>query len=212
MSALALYPYAEGPLLYERNTYFYTPYHGKPFLDAWLESRHAVLSELPQPAERPIYQECSCPALEAPFFAKDLLYYLISELVLKKNFAQVRLLIDKILQRFEVTKRMHCHYKPDFRPVDSDDFRDLNLYVLFAELMEHSYELNGLLPYLNVLQKCIDTLCSLRHSLNKDQQTKLARTITFEVEKVLSLSRRKDLTAKNQIQNEEYGKRSHLES
>ncbi len=40
------YPYARGDLLHERNTYYYTPYHGRQFLDAWRAARNDVLANL----------------------------------------------------------------------------------------------------------------------------------------------------------------------
>ena len=38
MSNGSLYPYAEGPLLEQPNSYFYTPYHGHEFLHVWQQS------------------------------------------------------------------------------------------------------------------------------------------------------------------------------
>ncbi len=39
MTQQTIYPYASGHLLEERNTYFYSSYHGKALLEAWQARR-----------------------------------------------------------------------------------------------------------------------------------------------------------------------------
>lgn len=68
--------------------------------------------------------------------------------------------IDRLLQRFEVTKRIYAAYLPGFRKGRGahDSFR---LYWLFALALCLHYARNPDLRYLNGLLKVSDLLCSI---------------------------------------------------
>lgn len=130
------YPYAQGNLLHERNTYFYSAYHGQATLTAWAESRENAASGI-------ISASPATPTRTRLMQRLD------------------RATLNHLVQRFEVTKRLHDDYTPAWRAVDKTRFEDLASYPLFAQILADAYQDTGGLPYLNALLKLNDTLTAL---------------------------------------------------
>lgn len=173
----ATYPYATGDLIEKPNTYFYTPYVGSAFFEAWRTARDQSLADLPAPAAPP-------PALPADVESRraaDLLEHAIAgDASLQESF----------LAKFEVTKRVHREYGKDFRATDASQRYDLPLYVRAADLFEGMYANSGSLRALNVLAKCLDTLCSVRSALATEHASRLAWHILAERQHVGALAQR----------------------
>ncbi len=188
------YPYAAGNPLEARNTYFFTPYGGRSFLDAWKRHRDAVRASLPPAAPPP-----STPGKPEPrgdvFDTGALLDYLHGAVRANRAGAtNVRLVLERILGKFEVFKRIHCAYTDTYRAIDPEDFRDLTLYVRLAEVLEAAYEATGKTQFLNALLKCVDTLSALSASLPPDGQARLAWLIGRERAHVVTLAERSGVT------------------
>jgi hypothetical protein len=173
------YPYSEGNKLENKNTYFYTSYSGKPFLDAWKSDRSKAIagmeSALVIPAPEPVAEN-------------DFSGYGVLERILKQieSSEESRMLL-LLIKRFEVTKRIYLRYKPDLRPVDSSEFRDLSLYLRWAEILGLAYEKFGHLFYLNAFIKVLDTLISVREDILAEGHGRFARCIMLEVKVVENL-------------------------
>jgi methionyl-tRNA formyltransferase len=177
------YPYADGPRLDDRNTYFYSSYQGADFLVAWADVRSAVFAELPGASAPPPVNDSLPPGTTG-----HLLERLFSAASTSRNGLDlVRPDLDRVIQRYEVTKRLHSRYNERFRAVDPMDFRDLALYVRFAEILELAYREEKYLPALNALLKVVDTLCALRSDLSLELQARLAWLIGREKAHILSL-------------------------
>ena len=154
MTALP-YPYASGDLLENRNTYFYTPFGGQAFLDAWRQQRSAMhsaciahsVTTTPPVDDAPIVQRLR--TLWTALRADD------------APTADDRNTLDRILQRFEVSKRLHDDYTAAWRPVDPSRYHGLERYLLLAEVLGLAAASTGDLRYLNGLLKCLDTLTSM---------------------------------------------------
>lgn len=175
------YLYASGDLLEQRNTYFYTPYAGADFLRAWHLQRDAA-------ALSPI---AGAPEGEAPPGSTDILLEAIAEAlqapVVPPFLADA---LARLIQRFEVSKRLHGEYGANWRPVAPDDYRQPGRYLRFAEVLEMAWQRGLGLPTLNALLKCVDTLASLQPRLDADQQRRLAVVIERERMHVAGLARR----------------------
>ena len=182
------YPYAAGDLLERPNTYFYSAYHGRAFLDAWRRQRADALREMDAAAS------LSATGLDSPAEPAqptDLLLESIHRGLSATGGAAEHLsVLDRLVQRFEVTKRIHAEYSDVWRPVDGADYRSAHRYVRFAEVLELAYERTGALPYLNALLKNIDTLSSLRSTLSQDQRARVRRVIARERDHVRKLAER----------------------
>ncbi|MGR3175978.1 MAG: hypothetical protein ACUZ8N_15480 [Candidatus Scalindua sp.] len=194
---MSLYPYAEGDLLNNRNTYFYTSFEGRAFLDAWQESRDKIVTLYGQQEKCPKANASALPEellgeidrgeiVETGILLESLYVYLTDEKEPQSKAATC--LIDNLVKRFEVTKRIHSAYGAGFKPVDKKAYVDYGLYVRMAEVLECAYSIFKKLPYLNVLLKCVDTLCSISEDLNPNQRSRLGRIIAEERRHVKDLA------------------------
>jgi methionyl-tRNA formyltransferase len=177
-----VYPYALGDLLESRNTYFYTPFLGKPFLQAWETQRVGILSAKGTPEPGPPSVSARKPT--------DGLLDTLHEAISRDPGAGSWPALDRLLQRFEVTKRIHGEYNDHWRPCDPADYAFLPRYLRFAEVLELAYEATSALPYLNGLLKCLDTLSALHATLQPDAKGRLDDLIAKEREHVQKLCRR----------------------
>jgi len=145
-----LYPYSQGDRLDDRNTYFYSAFHGHTFLAAWHASRNAALAGLPH-AQRP-------QPLAAEWCENA----------------------ERLLQRFEVSKRIYRAYDADFKAVRDSGYDDLDLYLRFGAWCVDGEPRPAALRYLNALLKLVDLLISVRERLTGEQGAGLAWLIERE--------------------------------
>ncbi|MGB6009488.1 formyltransferase family protein [Castellaniella sp.] len=147
------YPYASGDLLENRNTYFYTPFGGRDFLRAWHDQRAAVLAACDTSHDAPEAINDSAPVAQT-------LRRLKATIEASPLSAADRAMLDRILQRFEVSKRLHDDYTAAWKPKDPARYRGLERYLLWAEVLGQAAASTTDLRYLNGLLKCVDTLTS----------------------------------------------------
>jgi len=185
--------------LIERNTYFYTPYRGIEFLEAWKSDRDRVTSLLGDSIlEPPTVEVRATPkelldkisvgeTIETRLLLDTLYKYMIES---NEEQSQVEniLLIDKMVKKFEVNKRIHDAYNGGFKAADREAYKTLDLYVRAADVFELTYSFSGMLPYLNVLLKCIDTLCAVNAELNAVQKARLVWHIHREKSHIIKLA------------------------
>lgn len=169
------YPYSQGDRLEERNTYFYSQYHGTAFFPAWHASRQAALARLPAPHAVPL-----ATPVERRDDASDTAALLTDLLHADAAAPGKRRLAERLLQRFEVSKRLHRCYDSTLRAVTDSGYDDLNLYLQFAALCLHQAGQPGALPFLNGLLKVIDSLISIHPRLTPAQGAQLAWLIAAE--------------------------------
>ena len=184
------YPYSQGNRLEDRNTYFYSEYHGEAFLPAWETSRRDALNRLPVPEAPNIKPPKSLNASE--YHTAELLGHLLNtDLDTTAN----KYLAGKLLQRFEVSKRLYRRYDTHFKAVLESGYDDLALYPLFAAMcLRHAPQPHSL-PFLNALLKTIDTLISLENRLTAIQGAQLAWLIEGEAKWVMQLANRLEIRA-----------------
>ena len=180
-----LYPYATGPLLEKRNSYAYSPYHGASFLKAWRADRDRARAACIQVSDnlsaRNITPEGRVlPDWSLPARSVDLLATLDNALRQETFDPAAEAVLDRLVQRFEVTKRIHAEYGPDWRALNVSDYTDLGLILAFAETVATAQEKEARLDLLNVLLKALDTLSAYIGTLSKPQRTRLAELIERE--------------------------------
>ena len=155
------YPYATGDLIERPNTYFYTPFEGKLFVEEWRRTRQEILEQLPPPTDPP-------PAFEADGRSRK------SVELLERAFAGDNALREAFRRKFEITKRVHGGYDREFRALDREDRHSLERYIRAADVFERTYSEQGSLRYLNVLHKSLDTLCAFSDQLDPPLGSRLA--------------------------------------
>ena len=189
---LSLYPYATGDLLVERNSYSYSAFHGEPFLAAWAAERERVRRALPAPIGAPAPGGAGSPPGSDGFATADLLEFLFGRVTGAPETvsSDAAPWLELLVQRFEVTKRLHRAYNARHRAVDRAEFRDRGLYVRFAETLALVQHATGSLPHLSTLLKCMDTLCALHAELDPGLAGRVARLIEVERTAVRAVAER----------------------
>ncbi len=169
------YDYSKGDLIETPNTYFYTSYQGKPFLDVWGESRAQTLSECISLVQAPKAEKATLEGSHHD--GSELLEYLMYGLQTDcPDYKRLHFLI----RNFEITKRIYDCYTGEVRSADKKRYHNHSLYLRFAEVIELACaKLEGL-NYVNALLKIMDTLCSIVQHLDSADKGRLARLINCE--------------------------------
>jgi len=154
------YPFSTGDLISCRNTYFYTEYQGMGFIDAWKHHRNNVKKGLPLPSSPPKVT----PVEPGSNNTHDLL---------ERALGGDKVLTEKFLRKFEITKRIHDAYDLNFRAIDPTACHSLHLYVRTADLFELTYTADSSVRYLNGYMKCLDTLCAHVKELDEGLKARL---------------------------------------
>lgn len=150
MTQQAIYPYASGDLLEERNTYFYSSYHGAALLEAWQTRRHEASD---------VSVQGNTDMVPAKTETDHLIMDLTKALDKSPQEAAAALVqLDRLVQRFEVTKRIFDGYDDAWRAVDRTRYHNAASYALFSGLLSLAFEKTGCLTYMNALLKCNDIL------------------------------------------------------
>lgn len=90
----------------------------------------------------------------------DLLKSVIAAQVLGLSSAETKLWLDRLIQRFEVSKKLFANYLPGFRRGEGAN-DGIRLYCLLALSLSLFYSRSRELKYLNTLLKVCDLLSSL---------------------------------------------------
>lgn len=177
----ASYPYGEGDLLSQPHTYFYSAFGGRAFLDAWRAQRLALAAWFdasatsPQPGSVDTDEACRLFAATATDFDRG-----------QRDDALP--VVARLVQRFEVSKRVYGSYDLAMRPVDREDYRVLPRYVVFGELLERAYRASRYLPCLNALLKLNDILAAHRDAVPTGWRSTAARLQRAELQHVTALA------------------------
>ena len=183
-----LYPFATGNRLEDRNTYFYIPFNGQEFINAWIDNREQTLAELEvEPKIIDFMPHGSVSDISFPVNTSTLMSVLMNALVEKTNLETLYAITNKLLQRFEVTKRIHTSYPENYRASADIPYDDLSLYVKFACLLQKVYENNPKLYYINGLIKVIDTLSAMDSELDQEGKSALVWLINSEKHNIDSM-------------------------
>lgn len=182
------YSYSIGDRLTDRNTYFYTPAVGMPMIEAWRASRKAVLDRLPSPVDPPDSTNDSPVSIDDDtVHTAALLEFLWSKNSDSEVGQDESRWLEKLMKKFELTKRFHRAYGAKFRAVDKSQHKDLDLYVRAAEVFLSAYDRSNDARFLNVLLKILDTLCAYSEGLGPESSARLARLLLSEEKRVEGL-------------------------
>lgn len=179
MTETVSYPWVSGDKLLDRNSYMYTPSVGAPLIEAWLNSRQQILAKLPPPKPLPEENAAQAPGSSPPYITRNVVRWLRCAGA-TSALGEESIWIDRLLRKFETTKRLHSSYDGSMRALDKNDFDNLDNYLLFADILLVRVPLSADVIYLNCLLKLIDSLCSVSDQLSENQKAHLAHLITGE--------------------------------
>lgn len=149
------YRYTERDLLETREHYHYSALEGPDFLARWRRARVEALEALPVGLLQPGPVSGREGAAALPDGAPIETDALLSALEARPDASWV----DRLVQRFEVTKRLYERYDAALRR-GTGDHGDLRRYARLAVLLTHGGGLHRRLPHLNALLKLNDLLLS----------------------------------------------------
>lgn len=95
-----------------------------------------------------------------PVTTLELLHALIAVQFTNVQNANTKVWLDRLIQRFEVTKKIYESYPPGFRKGEGAN-TSIRLYWLFALALSLFYARSNEIKYLSTLLKVCDLLCSL---------------------------------------------------
>lgn len=97
---------------------------------------------------------------DQPVITVGLLNTLLEALLTDSNVVATKVWLDRLVQRFEVTKRLYTFYPPGFRKGEGA-YTEVRPYWLFALCLALAHARSGQLQYLSTQLKVVDLLLSL---------------------------------------------------
>lgn len=125
----------------------------------------------------------------------ELLHALNAAQLTDAGHAGIKIWLDRLVQRFEVTKKLYDAYPPGFRKGEGDN-TSVRLYWLFALALSLFYARTGGIKYLSTLLKVCDLLCSLPAGTLREHIPKLGleTVLATEIAGVQLLAENKGVT------------------
>lgn len=184
----ALYPYSLASAPTDRTRYAYSPFIGEVFLDAWRKDRSDALVKLGSPGVPPGTDDCRPDPCLNGGSVDEVLAYIWVALCAESEYAGLtRKLVERLLQRFEVSLRLHAQIDKNFRPVDRMVFASPSAHLRLGEIFSELYFRTRDLRFLSALSKLIDGLLASPIEWTDCQSPRLANMIRREMEYVDSL-------------------------
>ena len=124
--------------------------------------------------------------IEEKIETRQLLVSLLYSQLYNCDFELEKKILDLLLQRFEVTKKIHSSYLNNLSK-GYGEFDALNLYCFFALSLTLQYAKTKNIKYLNTILKLSDFLCSIRDNFNLSSTFLriLSLVILFEMSSIL---------------------------
>lgn len=204
-SSVLIYPYTAENRLDTPHAYMYSAYGGVDFLVAYFSDRRVRLakhlrgvSRLPRgklmDALNAAARDLAAPVRPEAFspdgttLLQPLLAALLGVLA-AGEFMAAQTWLGRIIQRFEVSKKLYAAYTPGFRKGEGD-VQEPARYVELALCLSLAYALSGKLQYLSTLLKLVDLLLSLDpHMLRPAcSSERLALLVAVELDAVATLA------------------------
>jgi len=193
------YPYAKGDLLQKPNTYFYTEFVGGHFLNYWQGEREQIQKSLNNYSPHlgnsmdvvSLAEISQSYAERKVINTRTLLISIIREFqggARPDSNQSLNQWLLRLVKKFETTKRIHEVYRENFLAADKTKYRNIELYLLVAEVFTLAYEVDRSLVFLNVYLKVMDTLCSQHEVLSTVEQSQLSNLIKAEKRHITDLT------------------------
>ena len=171
------YKYITENNLINKQTYMYSEYGGRQFLEQYKQVREAI-------CKRSIEVDSNM------HIARDELRELSDGMKTSGQMDEVlKHQLDMYTKSFEVRKRIYTEYTSDWKPLDHAGYMDVDNYLLFAECLVKGYDRSACTKYVSCLLKVDDTLLSIENQMTDRQRLKLQQTIGDELRIVSQLQK-----------------------
>lgn len=197
------YPYCDKNILEEPQKYMYPPFGGSAFLKGYLASRKNLFVHLAKKT-KPKKEEDSLTLLRqyleiaepdpAATSTLSILRNLTNRLLVDADwFLAAKEPLDRLVGKFEVTKKLYAGYSPEGVRI-SEDFKIIMNYALLSYLCGEAAKQTGSLKYLNAQIKLNDLLGSVgTGAMKSDEATVAFLAVTSELSNVRSLMQEKGI-------------------
>ncbi|MBE6035706.1 MAG: hypothetical protein E7222_13565 [Clostridiales bacterium] len=161
------YKYITENNLENRQNYMYSSFNGNKFLNTYISTREKVLLSIGKTHNNELIMNEEITAEFNQLRSKvtdhniDLRFQMINQLKEMETGYLNLSEIDLFVKTFEVRKRLYHLYSVNFKPINEEDYKDNELYLIFSIVMCLAYEKTSNLKYLNSLLKVNDILISL---------------------------------------------------
>ncbi len=158
------YKYITENNLEEKQNYMYSEYGGNAFLEEYQDSRKAAIINTGEED------------------TDGKLYDLLLNVPSLQHDKDLKFSLDKLVQSFEVRKRVYDRTDLLWKPVDKNagGYKTVENYILFGEILVQAYLMTKNLKYFNCLLKLDDTLISMKSRLDANQKRKLSSILKKE--------------------------------
>ena len=175
------YEYAVNDLLNNPQKYQMTKFEGADFLLAYKNQRNKIIKILNlqkiSTLEEIMNEFTSLDSLEnlyknSSISLSKLLSILISQYFTLQSSDLFLEILDKLIKKFEIKKKLYSDYDSDFKEI-STSYDDLLNYEKLSLLTLLHYEKTKNLKFLNTALKINDTLSSQIKNMNKENEKSL---------------------------------------
>lgn len=191
------YKYSIGDPIQDRNVYDYVEFSGEAFLFDWHASRGTVLDwEAPQSdkvsGQLPL--ENCINEIEYPINGQDLIQFLTLSVATESKKDESRRIANRLVQTFEIRKRIYVTYTENLKPLRGSRFDDLHLYIAFGGLLLTRMQKQPSLVDLNALLKLNDTLVAFFIGGSEDFKFEVQKLVTGEYKCIDELVRKNGIS------------------
>ena len=173
-----MYRYVTEDNLEHPQTYMYTEFNEKKFLQSYRASREKFLSLQKEGSSEDFQQIAS----EVNGWLSDKLKTALGAIDSGNLKSEGRETLEFLVKVFELRKRLYSEYQHGYKPNENTDYRKYDYYILLGNMLCKVYQITENLKYLNTLLKLDDTLLSLCSVLNGRQKRCTATILRHEIE------------------------------
>ena len=177
-----MYSYINSNLLNKPEHYHYSEFKGLNFINDYINQRlnkiEYLKNDYSQINELKLVKEWIDSNIKIDFKSEDIPFnslFFFKKIIMSGGDSD-KYLINKIIQKFEITKKIYSEYSIDTHK-GSGDYKKIELYILFGICLVLIYEKSKNLKYLNSLLKVSDIICSQ----NFDQIIHLKKLINIDL-------------------------------
>lgn len=185
------YQYVTENNLENKQTYMYSEYGGIHFLKEYIATRREYINKYEGLEENKT--EDNEKTKESTSVMMDLLE-IRKTLNTDKSDRKTMDLINAYTKSFEVRKRIYQKYDNNWKPIGSKNFKDYELYLVFAECLILSYQHTQCLKYFNCLLKVDDSLLSICDKMGDRLKGNLSQIIKKELDFFYQIAERNGIS------------------
>ena len=185
-------------LLQNPEKYEMTPYSGITFLNSYVEFRKNMLKlstidiKIDEFLSSVILKNdlVTFENMHEDFSTLDLFSKLLKQILTGNLNSNVISTVNIFLKKFEIEKKFPSRYDKNFKGI-TNDFSNIQNYIVFAIICNILYEKTSNLKFLNVVLKLNDLICSQIKKLSKYEQSLAKLSIEHELNNIKKLSEKK---------------------